>query len=257
MRKTQLLFFSFLFVSGGILADAISKVPTGKVFLYTKSNMDGTNEGNIAVYYRDAYEIESFKWHDGNHSATVVRALINPDTLNVRQFEAYRLKADGTKQPGAELTEVNDNELKGMIGNQALQLNVEGRAWHSYDFDFSSLAYAYRFLDDKQDGLIFDIIDIDFSGEAAQLKVFGKVQMEYAGKITRDGKSLLEFNIDGPGLDNRGGQIWFNEKTAEMYGLTIEKPDESSYNSNLMRLRMQMDANEEQWQAYKLKQLNP
>ena len=256
MSKARLLSFFLILISVGINAEPNTVIPTGKIYLYSKSNFDGTREGNIAIYYRAPYEIESFKWTKGNDSATVVRAVIDAETLNVRQFEAYRLMADGTKRPGAELVQVNRHRVTGKIGDTPLSLNIEGLNWHSYDFDFASLAFAYRFLERKQDGLTFDIVDIDFSQGMPRLKVFGKVQMTWSGRTSQNGVSLLEFKIDGPGLDNRGGQIWFNEKSHELAGLKIEKPDETSYNSNLMRLQKQMDVSEEQWQVFKLKQLN-
>jgi len=254
-KKTKC--FLLLMVSGGIAAAPETTPPVGKVLIYSKSNIDGSNEGKIAVYYRDAYEIESFKWHEGNTAATVVRAEIDPLTLNVRMFDAYRLNADGTKRPVAELVQVNDKEITGHIGDHALHFNIEGLNWHSYDFDFSSLAYAYRFLEHKPDGLSFDIVDINFSGEVPQLKRFGKVEMQYKGKTIVDDQPLLNFNIDGPGLDNRGGEIWFNQDTHDMYGLTIQKPDESSYDSNHMRLKMTFDITDAQWQEFKVQRLNP
>ena len=248
------LFCTTLLLISSITASAIA--PVGKVFIYKKSNFDDSNEGNIAVYYRSANELESFKWRTSNNSATVVRAVIDPETLNVISFEAYRLRADGTKIPGAELTQINAKEVKGSMGEHSLELSIDGIKWHSYDFDFASLAYAYRFLKNKENGFTFDIVDIDFSQDKPELKRFGQVSMEYSATKMRDGKPVLEFTIDGPGLDNRGGMIWFDAETHTMTELKIKKPDESGYDSNKMQLVAHLDVKEEQWQAFKRNELN-
>jgi hypothetical protein len=120
---------------------APDKVDVGTLLLYQKSNIDGSNAGRIALFIAAVDRLESFKWHEGGGSATLVTADMNWEAFSVRRFESWRLHADGTKQLQGTLEQV-DGEPRFLItfgpDNQQT-VRLWHWPWHSYDFDFASL----------------------------------------------------------------------------------------------------------------------
>lgn len=229
-----------------------ANVPVGKVFIYQKSNIDNTNIGNIAVYYLNEGEIESFKWHKGNSRATVVNAKINSNSLNVGYFNAYRLFSDGTIEPRSKLETISKNEIKIIDGGQERQIKISNIPWHSYDFDFASLGYAYRFIKDKKSVNSFNVFDIDSSQKPPKFRDFGEVTLTYLSEEVRQTKTLLKYQINGEGLENKGGPIWFDKVDYHLVGFEIQKPDERGYNSGKLVLKRIIELDKKGWQKFKM-----
>ena len=229
-----------------------AKVPVGKVFIYQKSNLDNTNIGKIAVYYSRIGEIESFKWHEGNSRATVVNAKINSASLNVEYFDAYRLYSDGKIMPRSKLETISKNEINIIDGGKERRIKIKNIPWHSYDFDFASLGYSYRFIKDKKSENSFNIFDLDSSQKPPVFRDYGVVTMKYHSEEERRSKTLLKYQINGEGLENRGGTIWFDKVGQHLVGFEIQKPDERGYNSGKLVLDRIIELDEKGWQLFKI-----
>ena len=217
-------------------AFAADKVPVGKTLIYKKSNLDGTNLGMIAVHTKTTDVIESFKWHEGYHQATKVRAHINTTSLNVQRFEGLTLFADGTERTNAELTTLAEGVFKIRFGETKLDVDFGERVWHSYDFDFASLGYAFKFIKDKKAPIAFSIFDFDLLQDPPKFINFGQVELIFQNVESYSHVQSLKYTIDGPGLDHRGGHIWFSERDGDLVGFEIEKPDEPGYESGKLTL---------------------
>ncbi len=237
--------------TSGVIFDA-GKVPVGNVYLYTKSNIDGSNSGQIAVYYQTPTTIESFKWRPGHSAATVVVGQIDETTLSVRDFKAYRLQSTGELQQTASLEMQDAQNALISIGGSEQQAIIDERVWHSYDFDFASLGFLFRFLSDKQQPFVFHIADFDLNQEPPEFRNFGSVTLKYLGRDTRAEERLLKYSVDGPGLDDRGGHIWMSETGHHMVGFEIEKPDEPGYASGKLILTEIRTMQTGDWERFKL-----
>lgn len=257
----------FAFVSIGFLAScaaaaskmysySANEVPVGKVLIYEKSNLDGTNLGLIAVYTQSNTVIESFKWHTGHTQATKVRAELNPDTLNVKRFDGLQINADGSETTRAELTALADGTFKVNLGGNEQTVSLPETAWHSYDFDFASLGYAFKFINNKKEPIEFNIFDIDLLQNEPQFVDFGSVQLLYQQTEAYAGVPSLKYAIDGPGLDHRGGFIWFSEDNGDLVGFEIEKPDEPGFESGKLVLVDTKTLSEQEWADFQTKALN-
>ncbi len=228
-----------------------------RVFIYEKSNLDGSNLGKIAVYYEAEDQLESFKWHEGNQQATIVRARM--DTLNhtVRQFEAFRIDHLGNKNLGGVLRVDENQNFDIRFGDNEQAFQNTATHWHSYDFDFASLGYAFRSFNNKKGSISFNILDVDMNESPPKFKDFGSVNMQFIMEEEKYSRNLLKYKIDGPGLDHRGGHIWFDKDGGFLVAFEIEKPDERSYNSGKLLLKKVLEMDLSEWLEFKKKALNP
>ena len=226
-----------------------------KVFIYEKSNWDGSNKGKIAVYYAAPDQIESFKWHEGNNHATLVKARMDLKTHTVVRFEAYGVDHEGNENLRATLQVQEDHTADIRFGDQQQLFESVPDTWHSYDFDFASLGHAFPSFG-KEKMISFQILDIDPNGEGPEFKDFGKVEMTFLQEEEKWSRRVLKYQIDGPGLDHRGGHIWFDKSGKYLVGFEIEKPDERGYDSNKLVLKEILDKTPDQWAEFKVGRVN-
>lgn len=251
---TKLLVLALLILSGFSTIKPESLVH--KVFIYEKSNIDGSNKGQIAVYYQEKDQIEAFKWHDGNQYATIVRAWMNQGDHTVQRFEALRTDHLGNEHLNGVLEVAEDRTVNIQFGDQQQVFQSAPSQWHSYDFDFSSLGYAFQHIHNNNQPISFNILDIDRSQSPPNLKDFGEVEMRLLGEENKWSRDLLKYGIDGPGLDHRGGHIWFDKSGGFLVGFEIEKPDEPGYDSGKLMLKEVLSMDKEEWIKFKHKALS-
>lgn len=225
------------------------------MFIYEKSNLDGSNKGYIAVYYPEAYQIESFKWHKGNNAATIVKASLSPKTINAERFEAYRVRSNGEQIKTATLSQENTGQYQVKLGGNESIVSLPNVSWHSYDFDFASLGYAFRFLADKRTPYTFNVFDLDLTQNPPVFSDFGTVTLSYEKDAIYSGQQSLQYKINGNGLDDRGGQIWFDAAAHHLVGFEIQKPDEPGYTSGKLRLVEKDTLTHQQWREFKIRAL--
>ena len=234
-----------------------NETPVQQVFIYEKSNLDGSNKGLIAVYYEAADQLEAFKWHEGYQQATIVRAGMDLENHTVKRFEAYSMDHLGNTQLRGELDVQDDLTIKLKFGDQEQLFEDAPTLWHSYDFDFTSLGYAFQSRKNLRKPFDFRILDIDMRDSPPKFKDFGEVELRFLQKEEKWGRKLLKYSIDGPGLDHRGGHIWFDQKEGFLVAFEIEKPDEPGYESGKLLLKEVRKMNKEAWAAFKTEVLQP
>nr|WP_286944304.1 hypothetical protein [Allomuricauda sp.] len=233
-----------------------SKPLPGRVFIYEKSNLDGSNKGKIAVYYEGFGQIESFKWHEGNKKGTKVSADMDPNSHTVKHFEVFRVDHLGNEQLSAVLDVAEDGTIKINLGEHEQLFDAGPEQWHSYDFDFASLGYAYPMIKEKDKPISFNVLDLDLKESPPQLKDFGEVEMRFLEQENKWSRNLLKYTIDGPGLDHRGGHIWFEKSEGYLVAFEIEKPDEPGYKSGKLLLKEVLPMKKQDWPAFKKAALN-
>ena len=227
----------------------------GRLFLYEKSNLDGSNKGRIATYYLGENVIESFKWHEGSDHATKVRATMNSQSLDASLLEALGVDRTGNEEKYAELRAGANGTFNMLFGNQKSTFHLPATHWHSYDFDFAGLGYAYPHYPSKKE-ISFHIFDIDMYADTKPFIDFGTVKMTFVDKDNHLGHKALKYKIDGAGLDDRGGFIWFHEKHLYLLGFEIKKPDEPGYDSGKMQLMKVINLTQEQWLQFQMDALS-
>jgi hypothetical protein len=232
---------------------AAGKQNVGRVYQYEKSNVDGTNKSRVDLYVASESRIESFKHHVGARVGTLVSADMDWMTLSVKKFETVKLDGDGNRKVTATLNTKGD-ELHCKMGKDVQRVKIAQFPWHSYDFDFASLNITLRYLEDPEGVVQVGIMDFGLTG----MTNLGFVEIEYLDDAKRGEFDCRHYLIDGPGLDDRGGEMWVRKSDDPIIvDYEIDKPDESSMRSGKMRLLGTKQLSKEEWAEHMKKSLNP
>ena len=71
------------------------KIVVGTLYHYEKSNIDGSQAHDIALYVAATDQIEAFKWHPGDDEGLLVVAKIDWATFCVIEFKSWQLDNTG------------------------------------------------------------------------------------------------------------------------------------------------------------------
>jgi hypothetical protein len=228
------------------------KVPTGTLFLYDKSNIDGTHASRIALYVAAQDRLESFKWHEGADAATLVIADLDWETFTVRRFESLRLFADGTRQTQAVMEKMaGQPKVAVAAGPYQAEVEIHHWPWQSYDFDFAGLNIIFPHLKKAKAPFTLGIADVVRSPDGPTFADKGTVTVTYQGRETLDGTPCRKYSIDGEGLENRGGHLWIDAKAGHLVLYEIDLPDEPGFDSGKLRLVERRALSAAEWQAFK------
>jgi hypothetical protein len=228
------------------------RIPVGRVHRYQKSNLDGSNPGEIALYLASETRLEALKFHPGVPEAKLVVAEMDWEVASVRAFRTYRLDEHGERTLAAELeTSADRKRLVARLGALEFSCPLERFPWHSYDFDFSSLNVALRFLVDPEGETELAIVDPVQGPNGPELVAKGTVVLAYESEEERAGLVCRRYVIDGPGLEDRGGSLWA-AKGDEVFlvAFEIDLPDEPGMSSSKLEWLRNETMSAEEWEAF-------
>jgi hypothetical protein len=231
------------------------RVPVGRAFVYEKSNVDGSNAGEIVQYVAAPDRVEAFKAWPGGSGATLVTAALDWARFSARELQSWQLR------PGAEPRRVATLRQAGECAELAVSLDLgDGRLeqtlpiasypWHSYDFDFASLNLMLPHLVDPLAPFTFAIADFNFDARAPAFVFKGDVTVEHQIDQDRHGWHCHRYGIDGPGLANRGGVLWADTSSMHIVDYEIDLPDEPGYESGKLRLKRVEHMRATDWHAF-------
>jgi hypothetical protein len=230
------------------------KVPVGQVFIYKKSNQDGTNPHWVATYISDQDYIESLKWSESYPGATLVTAAIDWSTFSVKKFVGGNISPEGERIVGGQLDLLDPAGVYGIkFGDMKDTLRIAGLPWHSYDFDFASLNLVWSHLKDLKSNFSIHIADVVPTEDGPRFSNKGSVEIVYEGEERHKGVACLKYNIDGQGLENRGGTIWLSKTGKHFIEYLIDLPDESNYTDMKFSFDRIEKMDKATWEAFKLK----
>ena len=229
------------------------RLPVGRVYHYAKSNVDGSRRSNDDLYVASETRLESFKWTPGIREATLVVAEMDWTTFSVARFETFQVLADGTRRRVASLRTSDDGAAVVIEGpGFSFRTPIEELPWHSYDFDFASLNVALRFVEEPEATVRFGVMD----RHRGAFRHKGSVELVYLGDQERAGIPCRHYAIDGPGLEDRGGEVWVRRSADPvLVDYEIDLPDEPGMRSGKLRLLGEEELSEDAWQAHLLAQL--
>lgn len=228
------------------------KLPIQQMQLYKKSNLDGTRVGYIAVYLKDSITLESFKWTPGNRAGTLVIAQMDWSRFSVSEFIGMRMQANGEVTQTARLSIAHGaKEANVQIGNmEPSTVLLQHFPWHSYDFDFASLGLVMPFKQSRTTTFEFMISDITRTPSGPVFGEVGKVSLLWQIEEEKFGVACQRYSIDGPGLNNRGGHIWFDQQ-GQLAGFEIQQADEPGYESGRLERVEVSTMTGTAWEAFK------
>ncbi len=222
----------------------------GTVYTYQKSNWDGSHSSTIFLYVADSGRLESFKWSKGDERATLVTAFFDWTTATVKKFQNHQVFRDGSRRLVAELAVTEPRKVILQLADNRDSMTLASELWHSYDFDFASLGFAWRALKNKREAFSFHIADVAMVRQKPVFVNKGEVQVAFEGEEKTGGSSLLKYSINGPGLENRGGHIWVNASGFMIEKYRIDLPDEEGFVNGQLVLEKTGKFSPEQWQRF-------
>ncbi|MCP3916097.1 MAG: hypothetical protein GY711_11115 [bacterium] len=132
------------------------------------------------------------------------------------------------------------------------QVRRDQRPWHSYDFDLTSLNVCLRFLTAPEKGARFGIMDVVRKPDGSvSFAHEGSVELRFVKEEERGGEAVRRYTLDGPGLEDRGGDVWVScSKDPVIVDFEIDLPDEPGMQSGKMRLLRRAEVTEKEWKAH-------
>ena len=194
--------------------------------------------------------MESIKWHEGSNQVSIIPAKINQKTYSVDHFKNIGCQGGSCNLRGEMFRDSGSGDY--IINFGPIQDTISGipSKWHSYDFDWASLMTEFVLKEVHGD---YEFMRCDFTMVDGR-PGFGpidKVFLEYKGLKMVEEQSVHLYKIDGPGLLNRGGEIWFDAKTNILRGFKIDLPDEDSYQNVDFRFLERESMTLDNWEAFK------
>lgn len=233
-----------------------ARVPVGTIYIYEKSNIDGTNMGRIAHYVARSDRLESFKWHPGEDEATLVTADIAWERAgSVRRFESWKLFRGGRTRLQGWLELVPGTDTYRVQLDTLREVTLTHWPWHSYDFDFASLGFAMRFLVAPTAPFTVQVADILRTAQGPRFGQVGAVTARFETEEQRNGVRARRYSVDGPGLDDRGGHLWIAVEGDHLLDYEIAQPDEPGFESGKLRLVGIERADSAGWVAWRTDRL--
>ena len=200
-----------------------------------------------------ADKIESFKWWDGDTVATLVSAAIDWNNYSVKEFQNHKLRKGKAPEFIARLK--GESNLKIEVGELRDSLLITDLPWQSYDFDFFGLSFIWRSLINKKAPFWFHIADVAMINGNPKFINKGKVTVTFIGDEMVHNKPCLKYFVNGPGLENQGGDIWVNQENFMIEQYKIALPDEPGFVNGMMELVKAHKMSPEQWENFKRKKL--
>ena len=220
------------------------------LYVYRKSNWDGSNASRVYLYIADTNRLASLKWEEGDPAATLVTAGFDWNIYSVSSFTNHRLTAG--KAPGlvASLQVGEKGKLRVEAGDFRDSIWLTALPWQSYDFDFAGLGFAWRALKNKKADFWFHVADAALVNGDMRFVNKGRVDVRFRGEQELHGKRCLLFDINGPGLDNKGGQVWINTATYMIEAYQILLPDEPGMENVRLELEEVKPFSPAAWEAF-------
>jgi hypothetical protein len=228
-----------------------ARVPVGTAFEYVKSNRDGTHATLVTVYLPAADRLESLKWDSGGDAATLVSATMDWSRFSVRGFESRRLRR---REPDRVHGTLDTDTAAAAIRVSFLpdsSFPVRLWPWHSYDFDFASLAAAFPHLQDREGRFVFGRMDVIYRGDDTVFGDLGPVEVAFEQREQRAGRDTRQYRIGGPGLSNTAGILWTDARDGTLVEYEIPVPDEPGFIDGRLRLTRRFPLTPGEWETYK------
>lgn len=219
------------------------------LYVYRKSNWDGTHASRVYLYIADSNRLQSFKWTEGDVSATLVTAEFDWNQYSVSSFTNHRLEAGKAPRLVAKLQTEENGKLKVEAGAMRDSLWLSHLPWQSYDFDFAGLGFAWRGLQHKKEDYWVHIADAAMVKGDMRFVNKGRVDIHFREEQILNGRKCLLYDINGPGLDNKGGQIWVNADTWMIEAYKIRLPDEPGFENGYLELEEVKTISPAAWEA--------
>jgi len=231
------------------------KIKVGAVYHYVKTNIDGTPPAeNISVYIASKEKIEVFKSRTKGERAALVIAEMDWKMFSVKRLESWQAFPGGERKLFATL-DCSEKEKAVDVSIPTLKKEIEKVSiplfpFHVYNFDLSSLNFAFPHLKNPKASFTIGITDPTFKADGPMFEYRGAVTVSYVGEEVRDGVLCRKYKIDGEGLANRGGFIWVDKKGEFFRDVEIGLADNPDWKTFKFKLKKAEKLSREKWEVF-------
>jgi hypothetical protein len=127
--------------------------------------------------------------------------------------------------------------------------------FHVYNFDFTSLNFAWRHLADPKAPFSIGVIDPTFQKDGEVIFYRGDADIEYVRDEKLHGKTCRLYRISGPGIGGVTGSIWADPKSGWLDKIAIPFPDNPDWKSFRLELQDVEIMTPEAWKRFIAKSL--
>ena len=219
----------------------------GRIYVYERSNTDGTRPEQIAIFRRSATDVEVFKSVSRCTGAALVTASFDAETMTTPRITGGRLMPEAQHREFAFLTHdraasaLNINvQLPDMEINEAIP--VSEPVWFLYDFDFADFTLATPHLASPEAGFRFGSPLLWPDMETQQFtRHLGASDAQPAG-LDDHGR---RYAVSG-GLN---GSIWLDAQDGHVTRVELDQPNHPGYADYQLVLESVSDGGAAEWEA--------
>jgi hypothetical protein len=225
----------------------------GKVFHYLKTNIDGTQPENIALYISSAVTIESFKFHEKGTRAGLVVAEMDWENFVVRQLRSYQVTSPIDRKLFATLTfDSSKREIDVSIPvarPESETVKVLRLPFHVYNFDLASLNVSFPHMVKPKRTFTIGIADPTFKNDGPLMVYRGDLTVVFEKDGVRNGAKCRKYSASGPGVGGRG-VIWVNKKGGYIEDMEFDVPDNPDWKTFKLKLEKIEKMTPQNWEAF-------
>jgi len=226
-------------------------IRVGEVAHYVKSNLDGSKPCGVAIFVAAPDELEVAKIERGLGDAAWVRAHFDWKLFTADRIKAAVVLLDGTVEERAELTlETAVRTVRFRFGDTAGSAAWKWEPFHIYNFDFTSLNFAWRHLADPTKPFTIGVMDPTFANDADPFVYRGEARIEYVRDERIGGKTCRLYRISGPGIGGKTGSIWQDPKSGWLQRVEIPFPDNPAWNTFRLELQRVEKMTADEWKRF-------
>jgi len=205
---------------------------------YVKSNLDGSKPTRVSIFVAAPERLEVAKVEKDVIDAAWVRAHFDWKLFTADRLEASVIRLDGSVEARAELAaDVKAGVVDVKVGDARGSAAWKWLPFHVYNFDFTSLNFAWRHLADPKSSFTIGVMDPTFEQSGDIFVYRGEARIEYVRDEPLHGKTCHLYRISGQGIGGTTGSIWADPKSGWLEKIEIPFPDNPDWAS--FRLELQ------------------
>src|SRR5262245_22884318 len=213
------------------------RIRVGEVAHYIKSNLDGSKPTRVSIFVAAPDRLEVAKVEKNVVDAAWVRAHFDWKLFTADQLDAAVINLDGSVEERASF----DVDRRTGAVNVKVGDKTGGAAWrhlpfHVYNFDFTSLNFAFRHLADPKAAFSIGVMDPTFAKEGELFEYRGEAKIEYVKDDMLHGRTCRLYRISGPGIGGTEGSIWWDPKSGWLEKIEIPFPNNPDWKSFRLEL---------------------
>lgn len=213
----------------------------GRILVYTRSNLDGTEAETVRVFRASASRIEVIKTRERCTSAAFVSAELDASYGDAVRITGGRLLPNGLHSEEAWLILADGQRVEMRVGEAAsppvASIPIPYRPWHLFDFDLATLSGAPPSAAKRGHDFSFGLALSLVRDDGLDLRWLGPADARFMGTERLNEHRVNRFNVSGAGLPGtQGGTLWTDAQDGYVVRAEFGLPNHVEYRNFSLRL---------------------